>query len=77
MPGRIEGRDGHDGDVPESLVTVSLRQHLEPVHPGHYEIEQDHVWMRLARQRQRLLAVGRGHYTIVLLGRGEHAPEQA
>ena len=65
-------RDDHDGSVVASLA--HLPQRLHAVHPGHFQIQQDHIGRRLMKLRQRRWTVTRldGIVTGRLKCRAEH-----
>jgi hypothetical protein len=70
--GRLDGGvDGpvagdHD-DVEVGVALPHLRQHLEAVHPGHLDVEQNEVGAGILEPPERLLAVLREHGLVLLV----------
>src|SRR5580658_8727989 len=40
---RLRSRQDNGGNRSQLLILLNLRQHLPPVHPGHIQVQQNHV----------------------------------
>ena len=64
----VQGRDHDDRDVSQRLIRFEVRQHLEPVHLGHHDIQQDQIRLLCRDPGQRLPTIPRsGCHTVQVL----------